>query len=481
MLYQQPQLAPFSIDQTNTFGSRLKFAFLPSSVKTNPATVSPITLVGTYGTGVNTAGKSITFDGSSYYTCLGTAGLISNNSVPHTVFTMFVPTTLTGQVISTIGEVADTNYGSNIAVETTGTIGWHNGGSGFTPLFVSTNTVNLNVVNTAASVVRGASDRSVFLNGVKTSSSASFQGACNGTVAIGEYFVNATAQNKKFVGGINLVLMFDYAMTDAEIASITANPWQVFLDSSEDYIPQTSSATIITANGSSVGSSTVYATSNTIFQSTGSSIGVSTVTAIANSIAQSIGSSIGLGTASASAISIIQASGASNGTSTSNAVANAIASAVGASVGTSVAQATGNVIFVSSGSANGTSTASAMTTASTIITTIGSASGTSVAQAISATIAQSQGQSSGTSLASGITQVIFSSVGNSYSSSNANAVANAIVQAVGNAAGTSTANAITSGGIIIIDPGERLVATYIPEKYFATILDTKFTAKLYGG
>lgn len=202
---------------------------------------------GTYSlSGMPPNERGIYFDGASYFKVTRNAGYVATSSSPHTMLALCRPTGAGKYMVPVaLGEVTDSNYTSAIQIDTAS--GWlaHKIDS---PAAVSTLTTPADTNLCLAVAVRGAADRTFAKNGqLQVNTTSIGGGATAGGMVVGNHFRNSSPEAVQyFVGWIGLVLVWNRTLTDAELHSITVNPWQIFKAPTQRLWPRDSASADVT-------------------------------------------------------------------------------------------------------------------------------------------------------------------------------------------------------------------------------------------
>lgn len=402
----------------------------------------------------------------------------------------------TVQSITSFGNSAD--YSILLNASGSVTVSWDGYGNGGVTSLVGTTVLSVNKLYTVSVVRRYGISYNLYLNGKLEATVAD-----TGGMTSYSWQTNGISPSYDSVAGTDLFFLATHyrALTPSEVIAIHENPYQMLKNPDRKFwVVADGGSTIISANGSSVGTSTlaaisaaikgaagavtgastVAATGRTVFNAAGSSTGASTGNAAAVSIAQSAGSASGTATLAGSGNAIWQVIGLAEGISTVSATANAVAAAttnaIGNAIGTSTANATGQSIATSAGTAYGGSNASGQ--GRTLAQAIAQAVGASTASGSGNAVSPAVGSSGGTSTAQGIVVIIHEAVGTSLSVSIVSGVANAIKATVGKAEGKATISGITEGGVHYTASGDKFNIMIVFAPYAITLADSLYTVKL---
>jgi len=240
-------------------------------------------------------------------------------------------------------------------------------------------------------------------------------------------------------GGIGMVAAWARTLSDAEMASLHANPWQLFIDFEDDYIE--------------VDYATATAGGPTITSASGSSVGVANLTAVARAIANAVGSSTGTSALASSTISLFYADGSTSGSSTN--AANGVSVYLTSGASTSTATVSGNAYSIWSVQANTVGSAGGTGSGVSLFPVAGGTAGTSSVSGSGSALTPASGSASGTAvgtssaaaIASAFYNAIASAVGSASASGSGASTNSAVANASGSASGSgsSVARAATSG------------------------------------
>jgi len=269
---------------------------------------------GTYSlSGMPPNERGIYFDGASYFKVTRNAGYVATSSSPHTMLALCRPTGAGKYMVPVaLGEVTDSNYTSAIQIDTAS--GWlaHKIDS---PAAVSSLTTPADTNLCLAVAVRGAADRTFAKNGqLQVNTTSIGGGATAGGMVIGNHFRNSSPEAVQyFVGWIGLVLVWNRALTDAELHSITVNPWQIFKAPTQRLWPRDSAATGITGTSTTTLDAVTTSAAATLQLKAAAGITLDSITpAAASKLYLAANSSAQLADLATSATGAVQIKGASS-------------------------------------------------------------------------------------------------------------------------------------------------------------------------
>ena len=183
------------------------------------------TIVGS-GTTVNSDGVSPAFAGASYLS----TPVTGVSGVAHTMIAVqYVSSYSSNRIICGLGDSGTSTNVSEIYVSTFGFLNYLDIASGSVAQVLGATSVAVNTRYVFAVVSRQTTLRETYRNGVFESSintSLAFPTNLN-TFNVGVERYNGSLAGY-FVGSIPIAAVFNRALTAAEIASISANPWQLF-------------------------------------------------------------------------------------------------------------------------------------------------------------------------------------------------------------------------------------------------------------
>ncbi len=283
-------------------------------------------------------------------------------------------------------------------------------------------------------------DYSLFRNGVPVPT--------NGASAFGDSTVDVSrigateSGGDPFEGLIANFAVFGRALSAAEAASLSANPWQLFAQVSEPI------QVLPTVVGGSIGAASGVATAvgqgRTLFTAQGAAAGAATASGASVSPA-STGVSSGVATVAGQGASRALASGAIGGVTTTAGVGAARALTSGSAPGVADALATGLSQALTQGSAAGFATASG--TSGSAQASSGAAAGSATAAAVGASLALGQGAAAGVATVAGFPAAVIPA-GASSGIASAQGAGRALVLTNGVAAGISVVNGVSVGVIV---------------------------------
>lgn len=216
MRYQQPQAAAV-IDWSNPITRGLAFYQVGASdgVFTN---VSNATMA------VNSGGAAKKYGGGSYLSAPNSA--IGSSAL--TLFALVRLTTGANNAVISIGGAANDRH--LLYVLGAGGIAMFSGQASGATGQASGGTVPSGILTAVAGRVSGIASRDAWINGVKVGTNASSVtvGTCN-TIALGAYWHSGAADGSYFLAGEeDIALAWNRALSDAELKSLSDNPWQLF-------------------------------------------------------------------------------------------------------------------------------------------------------------------------------------------------------------------------------------------------------------
>jgi hypothetical protein len=197
-------------------------------------------------------------------------------------------------------------------------------------------------------------------------------------------------------GSVHLTCFWNRALTPQEVASLSANPWQVFAKSQRRLWSSAPSGGVTSGTGSSTGAATAAATGAAISAQIAAASGAGSASATGAATSAQVAASAGVGTAAATGASTSAQVGSAAGVGAAtgvSAVPSAVASASGAATVQGVGASTSSQVASSSGSA------SAGAAAAAVIAGTGAAIGAAAAGAIGASISAQVGSSAGVAVA----------------------------------------------------------------------------------
>ena len=233
MRYTQPQTSPVKIDYGNPITRGLVVAFNGALPGLNHALRTPIvSLAPTAQVAVRDGLSPLLVTANNTGLSLG-----ADARFDPPAFTVFVLATLSAAGVGggscQLFTRDDNTLGRSFAIDINTNVSkglrlYVNGGG-----TVGTNEIIENVVPTAgrryvAAATYAPGAASIFLNGVRVSSSSAFaaKGVATGDVQIGRRTYSGFTDS--FDGTIPVALMWNRVLADIEIASISANPWLLF-------------------------------------------------------------------------------------------------------------------------------------------------------------------------------------------------------------------------------------------------------------
>ena len=182
-------------------------------------------VAGTLSYGAVSGGVGLLLNGSSSYTISRKSGYIATTSSPHTLISVFVPSSIGAvQGLMCFGEVTDSNWASGLYINAAGKLAWYAGYSAMGSDPVSAQTLEVGKIYVGAVVVRAANDRSIYVNGERTNSAYSQNTACSGGAVVGDLALNGALRGYKFNG----VILANFAVARALRDDELLNPWQIF-------------------------------------------------------------------------------------------------------------------------------------------------------------------------------------------------------------------------------------------------------------
>lgn len=199
---------------------------------------------------------------------------------------------------------------------------------------------------------------------------------------------------------------------------------------------------IVLSSISSSGVASAQASGAYINSSTGSSTGTSSVQSNSLSVVAASSSSAGTSVASSNSLSVISVPASSNGTSSVNSDSSSVSSSVGGATSVSTVSASSTSISSSVASSSGTS--SNLYTGNSVLSSDGVSSGSSSSLSTSSAISQSTASSSGTSSPVGSSSYYILSNGNSQGTCTTNFVLASIAQSAASSITTSSTTGVTS-------------------------------------
>lgn len=478
MNYKQPQSGPYNIDWNNPLSRALCFAWIPGAGEMDlvsrrigvkeGATYTPEVAHGNMKyKRFDSGAHDVNFGGGSAYDFRG----LSNQTIFVELY-IEDSSTIDGYILGRVQSNWDyfltaTAGSQQITFGTGGTTG--SGAVAFPPTSVFQ---GLLPYNKRRLPVCGTYDKvtaSLYVDG-KLGNSAAQTGSFPSTTDPFALGGRGGTQPTGTGYSLGVVFMFKRTLTPQEVASLSDNPWQLFLDEEDEdealYFSVSAGSTILSATGASAGTcnltsvaqalaqafgtatgvGNVSATSRTVFSVDGSSSGTTGGSATGVSITQATGASSGIGSAASTSVTIKTTNGSSSGQVTLSGVGNCIWQVSGASAGISTVLATGadgnsGGVSPSNGSSSGSGTVSA--TARSLYTASGTASGASSASGTAQAFSQTIANAVAASTASAGSVIIAVSTGDSTSISTVSGTTNILKGASGSAAGTSTAQSTT--------------------------------------
>lgn len=175
---------------------------------------------------------------------------------------------------------------------------------------------------------------------IDTNTTATTMGAWAADRTAVGVLLRAAVATQQDVFNFHVALVWNRALSPAEVASISANPWQVFeAPPKRLWSNAPSGGSTISGDGASAGTSTVTGVSAATAAEVGSSSGTSTVSGVGASTNAQVGNSTGTSTVSGTSAATAASVGNSDGTSTATAASAVTLSGVGNATGTSTAAA----------------------------------------------------------------------------------------------------------------------------------------------
>lgn len=252
-------------------------------------------------------------------------------------------------------------------------------------------------------------------------------------------------------GGLMLVVVWTRAIADAEMVSLSDNPWQLFKPPQRRMLvaySDQSGVTVVSAAGSSTGTASLSSLAAAVYNAFGSSGGTSTLSSSTLSLFYTSGNASGSATNAANGISVYLTSGSSTSTATVSGNAYSVWSVQANTAGSSDGAGSSAALVPVSGGTAGTSSVagegSALTPASG--TSSGTAVGTSSAAAIASAFYNAIASAVGSASASGSGASTNSTTANASGSASGLGNGVARVAASGTTSGTSEAG---GGGVIL--------------------------------
>jgi len=303
---------------------------------------------------------------------------------------------------------------------------------------------------------RASNDHRLYFNGaLDSSASGDIPGPFNATNCI---IGNDPQDGRANLGGaaVPLVLVWNRSLTDAEIALISANPWQVF-DGQAPMLYAAAGGTNATATPSGVSASSVVGSVAASGQGRASPAGVSAAASAGSPIASGQGraspvgvsASASVGTATAAGSTVISATASPAGVSAAAAVGNPAASgaANSAATGVSAVASVGTVSASGATVINGSASAAGVSAASAVGAPAASGTASAAPAGVSATASVGSVSASGATVVHGNAAPAGVSASSAVGSVAANGTARATPSGVQAAAAVGTASA--NGGVSV--------------------------------
>ena len=420
---QQPQQA-CEIDWSNPITRGLVVAISGANPRLNSALNKPASFVGTPGSALTIDGRSTEFTRSSTQgISVGTSAAFNPAAI--TLLSIYTPKSLATGSAHMLFSRDDNSLGRAFSLD----LHW-NSGYGVRYYVAGGGSVGTNELRQGASAVVGkryvvvarqtGSAAALFVDGALVSSSAAFTAKplATGDTRIG--IRTYSGSNEAADGFIPLSLMWSRALSDSEIRSISANPWQIFNPIQRRIFAEVSAGgggVTITAN---IGQATASGLTATLTQASTliATQGTATASGLSATLAQAFTLSANRGTATASGAhaTIAQAAtiSANLGTATASGFAADVQSAGNVTISANIGIATasgrqaniGDSVTVSA--SRGTATAAGYTAAIEIAFTLAANRGTAQATGKTATIYASDviSASMGQGIASGYAALI---------------------------------------------------------------------------
>ena len=419
---QQPQQA-CEIDWSNPITRGLVVAISGANPRLNSALNKPASFVGTPGSALTIDGRSTEFTRSSTQgISVGTSAAFNPAAI--TLLSIYRPKSLATASAHMLFSRDDNSLGRAFSLD----LHW-NSGYGVRYYVAGGGSVGTNELRQGVSAVVGkryvvaarqtGSAAALFVDGALVSSSAAFTAkpSATGDTRIG--IRTYSGSNEAADGFIPLSLMWSRALSDSEIRSISANPWQIFNPIQRRIFAEVSASggVTITAN---IGTATASGLTATLTQASTliATQGTATASGLSATLAQAFTLQANRGTATASGAqaTIAQAAtiSANLGTATASGFAADVQSAGNVTISANIGIATasgrqaniGDSVTVSA--SRGTATAAGYTAAIEIAFTLAANRGTAQATGKTATIYASDviSASMGQGIASGYAALI---------------------------------------------------------------------------
>ena len=420
---QQPQQA-CEIDWSNPITRGLVVAISGANPRLNSALNKPASFVGTPGSALTIDGRSTEFTRSSTQgISVGTSDAFNPAAI--TLLSIYTPKSLATASAHMLFSRDDNSLGRAFSLD----MHW-NTGFGVRYYVAGGGTVGTNELRSGVSSLVGkryviaarqiGSSAALFVDGTLASSSAAFtvKPSATGDTRIG--IRTYSGSNEAADGFIPLSLMWNRALSDSEIRSISQKPWQIFKPIPRRIFAEVSAGgggVTITAN---IGQATASGLTATLTQASTliATQGTATASGLSATLAQAFTLQANRGTATASGAqaTIAQAAtiSANLGTATASGFAADVQSAGNVTISANIGIATasgrqaniGDSVTVSA--SRGTATAAGYTAALEIAFTLAANRGTAQATGKTATIYASDviSASMGQAIASGYAALI---------------------------------------------------------------------------
>lgn len=493
MLYTQPQQGPSVVDQANEFGRHLRATIIGGAQQIEPVSGKGIT----YAAGVTQATtphgiatQHSAADGQLAFGALAGLHSIVPNTVPVTIY-MRINVTVLGVRQIFFGDHNVSGALQSLSLETTTANQWRLEIIDTSPLLRSIVIagITLGWHDVVVTVTPGVGCSMHIDGGAGSSLAFTLNRRFGISLRVGAAGVYPTLG---FPGQIAVTHIFNKVFSAEQRRALSANPWQVFLDTDEEDTLLTYSlgavGGVISADGSSAGLTSLSGMAQAIVGAFGASNSLASLVGSANVVHQVSGTSSASASASPTARSIVQGTGAIAGLATVASVAAYFATTSGSSTGTVTVDGTARWVVATGGASAGL--ASVDTPSASFWQTSGSSSGAAIvsgngqdSQVISGVISTSgasvgltnvggisraisqgsgavvasatlsatgaaiygvSGSSGNIATSSGATNTLVGSFGNSLGTSSSQSAAVVVFQAVGFSASASDVNAITS-------------------------------------